>query len=107
MSVEAVNPKMIVVMYLEEDEENVVRLMEGLGISSFSSVKLEGHGRGSPGWYGDVAPYESRMIFVILPEAEAERLLLAVGQLEGGSHPEHPVHAIQMAVENSVSCRWP
>ncbi|MDX1566269.1 MAG: hypothetical protein R3223_00615 [Longimicrobiales bacterium] len=97
--------KMIVLMYLEDDEEIVVRLMEDRGISSFSSVKLEGHGRGSPGWYGDVAPYQSRMIFAVLPEVEAEALLRAVGELGSGSHPEHPIHGIQMAVEKTVNCR--
>ena len=95
--------KMVVVMYLEEDEGIVTRLLEGLGVSSFSSVKLEGHGEGSPGWYGDVEPFESRMVFAVLPKGKAGELLSAVAELRGGSHPEHPVHAIQMAVERTAA----
>lgn len=96
--------KMVVLMFLEDDEPVVTRMLERLAIVSFSSLELEGHGAGAPGWYGEVAPYQSRMIFVVLPEPRARELLRAVREVRGVADPEHPIHAVQMAVEETADC---
>ena len=96
--------KMVVLMYLEDDESIVLRLLDRLEIVSFSSLELEGHGAGTPGWYGEVAPYQSRMVFVVLPAPKARELLDAVSGVRGISDPDHPIHAVQLAVEETADC---
>lgn len=98
------NPKMILLMYLEEDEPAVDRLLETHDVTAFSRVSLEGHGKGHPvGWYGEVAPYRSRMIFTLVPGARAAELMDAVGRCTGCVDPDHPVHAVVLGVEEAVT----
>ena len=98
------NTKMILLMYLEEDEPAVDRLLEEHRVTAFSRVNLEGHGGGRPvGWYGEVAPYRSRMVFTLVPEERAEELLEAVGRCSGCLDPRHPIHAVMLGVERAVA----
>jgi hypothetical protein len=92
--------KLVFFMYLEEDESHVLRLLQEHQVVVYSHLPIEGHGPGMEGWYGEVAPYASRMTFTILPADKARGLLDAVssGQ-EGVSDPMHPIHAMQVDVE--------
>ena len=70
--------KLIAVLYLEEDEAEVTRLLTEQGVEAWSQMPLEGHGRGAPGWYGTVAPYASSLTFAVVEDATAQRVLRAV-----------------------------
>ncbi|MDZ7780758.1 MAG: hypothetical protein U5R14_12615 [Gemmatimonadota bacterium] len=96
--------KLVFLMYLEDDDELVMRGFRELGVSVFSRLPLEGHGgRGKGGgWYGEAVPYRSRMVFAVLPDVEAERLLEAIKGWPEGADADHPVQAFQVDVERSV-----
>lgn len=92
--------KMVVLLYLEDDDEAVTRLLADQGIAAFSRVELDGHGEGgSAGWYGRTSPYRSRMIFALVPPDRAGALLEAVRGAEGLQDCAHPVHGVQVGVE--------
>lgn len=93
--------KMILLLHLEEDEDLVSRLLREHGVMAWSRLPLEGHGGGVAGWYGEAAPYRSRMAFTVVPADRADALMGAVGGLQGLADAAHPVHALQMPVE-----RW-
>ncbi|MBT8336055.1 MAG: hypothetical protein KJO11_05585 [Gemmatimonadetes bacterium] len=95
--------KLVLLLYLEDDDAAVVRLLEAHGVSTWSRVSLEGHGAGAAGWYGEVAPYRSRMVFTVVTPDDATALVDAVATLEGLADPRHPVHALQLDVERSVA----
>lgn len=95
--------KLVVMMYLADDDERVESLLERKGITAFSRMSLEGHGKGKAGWYGDVAPYESSMIIAALDDESAQRLADEIGQCVGCEDPAHPVHAYVLDVERAVS----
>ena len=46
--------KLVLLMYLEEDEKCVDRLLVEQGVDTFSRLPLEGHGQGGKGWRGNV-----------------------------------------------------
>lgn len=95
--------KLVLLMYLEEDESTVERLLEEHRVVAFSRIEIEGHGEGvATGWYGRVAPYRSRLVFTLVDEATAERLLAAVAGCDACQHPRHPLRAIQLGVEGSA-----
>ena len=91
--------KIIILLYLEEDQPCVTRFLKDNGVMAYSQLPVEGHGSGLAGWYGSTAPYASRMAFTIVPEAQATAILQAVEGCNGVADPRHPIHAIQMAVE--------
>lgn len=95
--------KLVVIMYLEEDAESVRRLLTREGVEVFSEVGVRGHGRGAPGWYGDVAPYRSGMLMAFLPPDRADALMEAIKGCEGCQDAGHPIRAWQMDVERSVA----
>ncbi|NIP58657.1 MAG: hypothetical protein GWM92_10210 [Gemmatimonadetes bacterium] len=95
--------KMVVLMYLEDDEEVVTDLLADEGVVAFSRMKMEGHGEGGPGWYGGVAPYRSRMVFAVVGDRCAGRLLGAVRSLGGTADPDHPVRAVEIALEETAA----
>ena len=97
--------KMVLLMYLEEDEETVEEILESRGVVAFSSLEMQGHGAGEPGWYGEVPPYRSRMVFAVLPDQAARGLLGAIRDARGVADPSHPIHAVQLAVEDMAECR--
>lgn len=96
--------KLVLLMYLEEDEPCVDRLLEEQGVSAFSRLPLEGRGPGARGWRGDVAPYRSRLVLAVVPEPTAARLLEAVEKCRGIVDPAHPVRAVEVGVERVASC---
>ena len=92
--------KLIMLLYLEDDEPVVDRLLEEHRVAAFSRLPLEGHGAGVPaGWYGEISPYRSKMVFTFVPAEGAEDLMGAVRDASGLQDPRHPIHAVQVAVE--------
>ncbi len=94
--------KLVFLMYLEEDDARVLQLMNEFGALAYSRMSVEGHGAGQVGWYGDVAPYRSRMLFTIVPADTASQLLAAVRGCAGCEDPRHPIHAFQVDVEEAA-----
>ena len=94
--------KLVALMYLEDDDPTVLKLLDAHGVTAYSRVPLEGHGTGMKGWYGDVAPYQSRMAFLLLAADKAEELMEAVATCNGCLDPRHPIHAMQLHVERTV-----
>ncbi|MEQ9569655.1 MAG: hypothetical protein RLN75_05650 [Longimicrobiales bacterium] len=94
--------KLIVLLYLEDDDPVVARLLADHGVLAWSRLTLEGHGAGLAGWYGSVAPYRSRMAFTVVPADRADDVLEAVAEMDGLADPRHPVHALQLEIERSV-----
>lgn len=99
--------KLIVLMYLEEDAENVRRLLASHDVVAYSELPVEGRGMGTAGWYGRVAPFRSRMLIAFLPAPKAKELLVAVDTCTGCTDPERPIHAWLMDVEASVTSGRP
>lgn len=96
--------KLVFVLYLEEDEALVMKGFRELGVSVFSRLDLEGrHGAGAAGWYGEVPPYRSQMVFAVFPDQEADALLEAVRHWPTGQDAAHPVRAFQVDVERAVT----
>ena len=96
--------KLVLLMYLEEDEACVARLLDERGVEAFSRLPLEGHGPGQKGWRGEVPAYRSRMVMVLAPEATAADLMRAVRDCRGIVDPAHPVRAVQVGVEDVATC---
>ena len=68
--------KIIILLYLEEDQGCVTRFLKDNGVMAYSQLPLEGHGAGVAGWYGSTAPYASRMAFTVVPEAQAQAICM-------------------------------
>jgi len=97
--------KLVVLMYLDDDGPSVERLLRDHHVTAYSELPVTGHGSGTAGWYGKVAPYRSRMLIAFLPAAKADELVAAVGGCTGCSDPvRHPIHAWKLAVEQAVAC---
>ena len=97
--------KFIVLLYLEDDDACVARLLAKHGVAAYSRLPVEGHGEGGPGWYGSTVPYASQMAFTLVPEERAAEILNAVEGCRGLADPNHPIHAIQLGVEAAVETR--
>lgn len=98
--------KMVVIMYLEEDERCVSKLMSRLAIPAWSRMPVEGHGpRMAPGWTAEETPFQSRLTFSFLPDELARTLIDAVAQCNGVEDPRHPIRAALLDVEEFVHCR--
>ena len=92
--------KLILLLYLADDEDCVTHLLKERGVLTHSRLNLEGFGRGMTGWYGDTPSYRSRMAFALVPQDQAEALLEGVRSstgTQGGA--QHPIHAIQHGVD--------
>ncbi len=97
--------KMILLTYLEGDEACVERLLRELDIQMYSQISMEGHGKGSTaGWYGEAAPYRSRMVFSFMSEADADRVLAGVRSCSAVEDPRHPIRAFEMDVTRTAAC---
>ena len=100
--------KLMMLMYLEEDEACVNRLVAELGVPMVSQLGVEGmEGVGSGkagGWYGESAPYQSRMTLTVVDDAMADRIVEAIGRCEGIVDPRHPIRVVQLAVERTTTC---
>ncbi|MDH5589568.1 MAG: hypothetical protein OEZ65_05315 [Gemmatimonadota bacterium] len=99
--------KLVILLYLEDDQAVVEKILHDHGVQAFSSLPVTGHGAGAAGWYGQVAPYASRMTFTLIPEARAGELLDAVKTAQGLQDPAHPLHALQVDVEKAVDSGSP
>lgn len=96
--------KLVMLMYLEEDDDCVERLLEETEVPVYSRLPLEGVGEGTEGWYGSVPAYNSRMIMTVVGEERAARLLDAVRECHDIADPRHPVRALQLEVEKGAAC---
>lgn len=95
--------KLVILMYLEDDGERVERLLADHEVAAYSELPVEGHGLGTAGWYGKVAPYRSRMLLAFLGAGKAAELLAAITACTGCKDPEHPIHAWQVDVQEMVT----
>ncbi|KPK58870.1 MAG: hypothetical protein AMS21_10355 [Gemmatimonas sp. SG8_38_2] len=97
--------KLVLLMFLEEDEKCVNRLLSEQKVQSFSRMGVEGRGPGAAaGWTGEVQPYQSQMIMSILPAEEAHALIQAVHSCTGVQDPRHPIRAALLDVEQFTCC---
>lgn len=102
------SPKLVMLMYLEEDEACVDRTLAEQGVTTFSRMSMEGLTQGaSSGWYGVTRPYQSRLILALMPAERADAVMAAVSDCRGVEDPRHPIRAMQLAVERSASCQCP
>jgi hypothetical protein len=99
--------KLVILMYLEDDSGCVESLLADHEVAAYSELSVEGHGLGTAGWYGKVAPYRSRMLLAFLAGAKAEELTAAVATCTGCKDPAHPIHAWQVDVEKVVTSGLP
>ena len=99
--------KIVFLMYLEDDRGMVEKLLTESDVAAYSRLPLEGHGHGIGGWYGEIAPFRSEMIFTLLPEAHANRLIDRVSRCDGCQDPHHPIHAGLMDLERAVQSGLP
>jgi hypothetical protein len=99
--------KLVILMYLEDDEAGVRGLLAQHEVAAYSELPVEGHGLGTAGWYGKVAPYRSRMLLSFLSAAKAEELMAAVTACAGCKDATHPIHAWQVDVEKVVTSGMP
>lgn len=99
--------KLVILMYLEDDSAQVEKLLAAHDVVAYSELSVEGHGLGTAGWYGKVAPYRSRMLLAFLSAAKADELTAAVSACDKCRDPNHPIHAWQMDVEKSVTSGLP
>ena len=95
--------KLVILMFLEDDSDCAEALLADHGVIAYSEVQVEGRGHGSAGWYGEVAPFRSRMVMAFLPSGQAEELTEAVRMCTGRKDPGHPIRAWQVNVERAVS----
>lgn len=97
--------KMILLMYLEGDEECVGRLLKDLGVGVYSQMSMEGHSSGqAAGWYGETAPFRSRMVFAFVSKEQAGDILAAVRSCTGVEDPRHPIRAFELDVARTAAC---
>jgi hypothetical protein len=99
--------KLVILMYLEEDEPGVRALLDAHEVAAYSELPVEGHGIGTAGWYGKVAPYRSRMLLAFLSAVRADELTAAVGACTGCKDATHPIHAWQIDVEKVFTSGLP
>ena len=99
--------KLVILMYLEDDEPGVRALLAEHEVAAYSELPVEGHGTGTAGWYGQVAPYRSRMLMVFLSATKADELTAAVAACTGCKDSSHPIHAWQVDVEKVVTSAPP
>ncbi|MFW6088203.1 MAG: hypothetical protein ACODAB_00530 [Gemmatimonadota bacterium] len=98
--------KLVILMYLREDEDCVDRLLSENRVPVYSRMEMEGVAkRGGGGWYGETAPYSSEMIVAVVPDDVAASLLDAVAECHGVQDPRHPIRALQLPVERETACR--
>jgi len=99
--------KLVLLMFLQEDEKCVNRLLSEQNVQSFSRMGVEGRGPGAAaGWTGEVRPYQSQVIMSILPAEEAQSLVTAVSACTGVQDPRHPIRAALLDVEQFTCCEY-
>jgi len=98
---------LVVLMFLEEDTKLVQTLLTNEGVTAYSELPVQGHGDGITGWYGNVVPFQSRMLISFLPYDAAERLMAAVSQCTDVRDPQHPIRGWRMPVASTVRSGTP
>lgn len=97
--------KLVLLMYLADDQRCVDRLLKQQGIPAFSRLPVEGHGPGSAvGWSGEIQPYESQITITVLEDVPARGLLEAVAECTAVEDPRHPIRAVSLDVEGFSCC---
>lgn len=97
--------KLVLLMYLKEDQKCADRLLNEIGIETFSRLSVEGHGPGSAaGWSREIQPYESQMVMTVVPDERAAALMRAVQECTGVEDPRHPIRAALLDVEQFSCC---
>ena len=101
--------KLVILMYLRDDEACVERLLADSGVPVYSRMEMEGvstlAGAAATSWYGESIPYSSEMIIAVVPDEIAGTLLRAVAGCRDVQDPQHPIRALQLPVERETSCR--
>jgi len=97
--------KLVILMYLEEDDACVERLLREVKVEAYSRLDMEGRGPGArAGWYAETAPYHSRLIMAIVPQQVAATLMQAVSECTGVQDPRHPIRAALLDVQQFTCC---
>ena len=97
--------KMMLLTYLEGDEECVERLLKEIGVGTYSQMSMEGHSGGpAAGWYGEAAPFRSRMVFAFVSKEQSDDVLAAVRSCTGVEDPGHPIRAFELDVARTAAC---
>ncbi len=94
--------KLVILMHLEDDADGVEQMLAHHEVAAYTELPVLGHGSGAQGWYGEVAPYRSRMLLAFLEEDKAGELIDSVETCTACKHPQHPMHAWVVDVERSV-----
>lgn len=98
--------KLVILMYLREDEDCVGRLLSETRVPVYSRMEMEGIAKSAMGgWYGESAPFSSEMIVAVVPDDVAAAVLEGVAECRGVQDPRHPIRALQLPVERETSCR--
>ena len=96
--------KMVILMYLEDDERCAAELLNRFAVASFTRIPVEGHGPGARGgWYGSTSPYRSQLTFTFVDDEVASELVEAVSSCAGVADPGHPIRAAMFEVEKFVT----
>lgn len=97
--------KLVLLMYLQDDQKCVNRLLGEVGVQAFSRLSVEGHGPGSAaGWSGEIQPFHSQLVMAVLPDEHAATLMQAVNNCKGVQDPRHPIRATLLDVEQFTCC---
>jgi hypothetical protein len=94
--------KLVILSLLEDDIEMLHALLGEHGVVAYSELPVEGHGAGTTGWYGEIAPYRSQMVLAFMAAAPAKALLEAVAACTECKDRRHPVRAWMLDVERAV-----
>jgi len=91
--------KLILLLYLEGDGPAVGKLLSDQEITAYSRLPIEGHGQGKAGgWFGDIAAHNSKMIFSIVSDEQADSLQEAVSEVKV-QDSAHPIHMAKLNLE--------
>jgi hypothetical protein len=97
--------KLVTLIYLEDDEKCVERLLAEIEVEGYSHLAIEGRGPGGTGgWYAAAAPYRSSLILVFLDDDRAALLLEGVRACTGVEDPRHPIRAYALSVDGAAAC---
>ncbi len=99
--------KLIGVMSLAADHDEVRKLFEDHEVQIFSETDIRGHTTKTLqkyGWFASSSevPLYSILCFAIVPEKQAGPFLDAIAQMRAASESDHPIRAFQVDVERMV-----
>jgi hypothetical protein len=99
--------KLIGVMSLEENKENVRELFEKHGVQIFSEMEIKGHTLSTIEKYGwwptdRSIPIYSALCFAIVPKLRADDIMAAIEKRAEQDTSVHPIRAFQVDVERMI-----